>query len=156
MTSSTRFLRLAAALPIALLGLPQVSSTVSPVRNLVSSGSSATPAALFESESIQLTDASLAAAGEAWGNLADFDFADGQLAKRAVRQRRRDSTCKTFPGDAEWPSEAQWELFDLLIDGALHKPAPLASVCYQSSQWGAYDVGRCADISGNWSISNLQ
>lgn len=84
-------------------------------------------------------------------NVSLFDFADGAstTSKRAAA-----TGCKTFPGDASWPSDLIWDVFDLLTGGALIKTVPLASPCYDN--WGNYDAVECAYLLDQWTNSSLQ
>lgn len=49
--------------------------------------------------------------------------------------------CKTFPGDANWPSDTEWSHLNSSVDGALLRPLPPAAVCYLNSP--AFDSERC-------------
>ncbi|RYC61326.1 hypothetical protein CHU98_g4903 [Xylaria longipes] len=48
--------------------------------------------------------------------------------------------CKTFPGDANWPSESEWARLNASIDGVLLNPKPAASPCYPGPD---HDEDRC-------------
>lgn len=54
-----------------------------------------------------------------------------------------------FPGDPMWPSDIVWDVFDLLLGGALIKTKPLASPCY--TDFGDYDAEQCEWLTANWS-----
>lgn len=103
-------------------------------------------------QNIQLTDAIISnLTNLALTSISLFDFADGQAtSKRAVTA----DECKTFPGDASWPLDIIWDVFDLLAGGALIKNVPLASPCYDS--WGDYDAETCAHITEQWTNSSFQ
>jgi len=114
-------------------------------------GSSRAPAELFESESIQLTEESLARASISLGqDLSIFGFPGDGASKRA------EPKCKAFPGDPEWASGQVWGLLSSLVGGSLHRPAPLAAACYKSSEWNVFSESQCLDVAGNWSLSTLQ
>lgn len=102
-------------------------------------------------ENLQLTDAVISnLTNLAVTNISLFGFADESApSKRAVA-----GECKTFPGDASWPDDVVWNVFDLLAGGALIETVPLASPCYDS--WGNYDAETCAYITDQWSNSSLQ
>lgn len=103
-------------------------------------------------EALQLTDDVLAnLTFLSLSNVSLFDFANGD----SITSKRGAATgCKTFPGDAGWPSDVIWDVFDLLTGGALIKTVPLASPCYDS--WGNYDAVECAYLSEQWTNSSLQ
>jgi hypothetical protein len=61
--------------------------------------------------------------------------------------------CKTMPGDADWPSAADWESFNTTLGGVLLKPRPLASVCYYGE---TYDARTCEQLKRNWVDKALQ
>ena len=63
--------------------------------------------------------------------------------------------CKTFPGDANWPSQESWNLFNKLSDGALIPTIPLAAPCYDT-QWGARDTRRCEEVTGRYGTAWIQ
>jgi hypothetical protein len=141
-----------------MVGLTRVVLTnsieASPAAEVVSASSSKAPAKLFESETIQLTDAGLEGLAKSIHGIEMFDFADGKLSKRHAAEEK--NKCKIYPGDAEWLSQDAWKLLDFLIDSALLKPTPIAAVCYSSPQWGVYDAGACANITRHWNESYLQ
>ncbi|KAJ5111065.1 hypothetical protein N7532_001600 [Penicillium argentinense] len=112
----------------------------------VSTGSTS-GAAFFESETLQLTEASLSQLSE--NQSAWFDFAknDSDLHTRSF------GGCKVFPGDWLWPSEWVWRLFDELLGGALIKTVPLAASCYSS--WPEYDANECETLTSEWTNSNI-
>lgn len=125
------------------------TSTLAPAAEIVPFGASGTTQ-LFASETIQLTDAVIA-------NLTALDLSDISLfdfpAVNSATTRKRSSNattiCKTYPGDALWPSTELWEEFDILLGGALIKTVPLASPCYHD--YGNYDEARCDWLTANWS-----
>ncbi|KAL4806377.1 FAD binding domain protein [Aspergillus unguis] len=127
------------------VSIPAAAATVSP------SGSS-----LFPSEKIQLTEDALA---DATSRIADssvaelFSFHNASAGADANRSRSLRHACKVMPGDEDWPSDLAWEVFDLLVGGALIKPAPLAAVCYPD--WEEYDADKCASITTDWITSDL-
>ncbi|KAH7388921.1 FAD binding domain-containing protein [Cadophora sp. MPI-SDFR-AT-0126] len=43
------------------------------------------------------------------------------------------SPCKAFPGTSTWPIESEWDKLNGSLSGALLKPAPPASVCYDGT-----------------------
>ena len=64
-------------------------------------------------------------------------------------QSNETQACRCFPGDACWPSTADWHAFNQTVGGKLIKNIPLASVCHQS-EYGSYDAKKCDDLKSNW------
>ncbi|KUJ17541.1 FAD-binding domain-containing protein [Mollisia scopiformis] len=62
------------------------------------------------------------------------------------------TTCKVFPGDALWPSDAQWALLNSTTDGALIKTIPLASPCYPGP---LSNTDQCSYLTANWANSSI-
>ncbi|KAF2876295.1 hypothetical protein BDV95DRAFT_625581 [Massariosphaeria phaeospora] len=100
-------------------------------------------APLLDVETVQLTDAVVAriASDDATAEYADlFAFeSDASVAKRDL------PSCKTYPGDALWPVELVWDIFDFLLGGQLIKTVPIAAPCYDS-KWGSKDDARCSAL----------
>jgi hypothetical protein len=61
--------------------------------------------------------------------------------------------CRTIPGDEDWPTEADWSVFNDTLGGVLLKPKPLASICYSRPN---YNAQRCSQLKQTWSDMNLQ
>ncbi|KAF2179737.1 FAD-binding domain-containing protein [Zopfia rhizophila CBS 207.26] len=102
-------------------------------------------AELFDYETTQLTDEVLQQLAESnstaeYANLVSFD--NGSEDSDALA--RRSGSCKSFPGDASWPKEMVWNIFDFLTGGALIPTIPIAAPCYKN--WNNYDAGKCASI----------
>lgn len=117
---------------------------------------------LFAEETVQLTDTVVAGLvdDEFVAEYADlFAFADttvSSLPGRTRRRLRRSLRCKTTPADLLWPSKSTWGVFDLLLGGALEKVTPIASVCYESSEYNNYDAAKCAKITNEWNVPSTQ
>jgi hypothetical protein len=60
------------------------------------------------------------------------------------------SSCKTYPGDAAWPSSVQWASLNSTINGRLISTIPIASVCH-NGPLGSYDADACATVQDGWS-----
>lgn len=58
------------------------------------------------------------------------------------------SHCKTYPGDAGWPSLADWRTLNRTVGGNLFAYVPLGSVC--SSTSSQYDAAGCASVRSKW------
>ncbi|KAF2738109.1 FAD/FMN-containing isoamyl alcohol oxidase-like protein MreA [Polyplosphaeria fusca] len=80
----------------------------------------------FPFESIQLAQSDV-------GNNSDIRF--GTLPVDIAAK------CKSFPGDAQWPSAARWEAFNSSLNGALIKGIPPAASCYSGPY---YNAERCS------------
>jgi hypothetical protein len=115
-----------------------------------------TPAniALFDVETVQLTDNVIAAMQEN-PELAEyaslFEFGDNSNSTLSARthRARRSRRCKTMPGDLLYPSKPVWDIFDRLLGGALEKIVPIGSPCYKNSKYNNYDAAKCADLVEN-------
>ena len=57
--------------------------------------------------------------------------------------------CRALPGDAAWPSQAQWNAFKTSVGGNLISTVPLASVCHNTGS-SKYDAKKCAALKENW------
>ncbi|TID00391.1 FAD-linked oxidoreductase patO [Colletotrichum higginsianum] len=108
------------------------------------------PEADIPEQAVQLTDAVLANLTQLeLDNISLFAFADGQAA--AEKRAEPNNKCKTFPGDALYPNELVWKVFDLLTGGALIKTVPLGAACYAGEH---YDAEKCQYLLDNWSNSD--
>ena len=139
-----------------------VTGSIAPAATLVSSISSA-GVPLFDAETVQLTDEVITNIVN--GNdqqLADyahlFAFENSSAITPAARSRRarRAAKCKTYPGDLLWPSKFIWELFDVVLGGALAPIVPIASPCHKNSIYNNYDAAKCANITAVWGIESMQ
>ncbi|KLU91525.1 FAD binding domain-containing protein [Magnaporthiopsis poae ATCC 64411] len=52
--------------------------------------------------------------------------------------------CRSFPGDVDWPSDAEWAALDSVLEGRLLKPTPLGAACDPSHP--AYSAARCQTL----------
>jgi len=102
---------------------------------------------LFQYESIPLHPSDLAALGTSNAS-SPFHF-----YKPGTPSPFTNSTCKVFPGDDYWPDESKWALLDRLTGGALIKTVPLAAPCYAGPD---YDAERCAVVTSQWFVSDIQ
>lgn len=85
-----------------------------------------------------------------------FDYEKIQLREDNNSFKRadllpKDNACKNFPGDANWPSEESWSQLNETTNGALLKPIPVASVCYNSTAYNDFAVSACNAVSASWS-----
>jgi hypothetical protein len=107
----------------------------------------------FTSEALQLTDSVLANLTALNLTAVDlFTFSTNDTTDDTNDVSKRSTTqCKVFPSDLFWPIDLIWDIFDLLLGGALIKTTPLAAPCYKT--FGGENVANaaeCAYISANW------
>ncbi|RYP14120.1 hypothetical protein DL767_010428 [Monosporascus sp. MG133] len=124
-------------------GTPIDPRQIRPAAISMSSDLSVSGAPWFDYETVQLTDEVLRSIGqsEPVANYAHlFAFDSGPTLPSGA--------CRTFPGDAEWPSALEWDAFNALLGGALIPTVPLAAPCY--GNWGVYDSARCAAVARNF------
>ncbi|KAF7943929.1 uncharacterized protein EAE97_005999 [Botrytis byssoidea] len=101
--------------------------------------------ALFDFETIQLKTSDLAQLNASMQALFTFGNASSVDASNIASSR---SACKVFPGDADWPADDVWDIFNDLLGGAPIKTIPIASSCY--NDWN-YNADKCAFFTDNWS-----
>lgn len=58
--------------------------------------------------------------------------------------------CKVFPGDAQWPSDEDWEALDSATTSPLLKPLPQAHICYSNGTGIAVDNATCQAVTDSW------
>ncbi|KAJ5336750.1 FAD linked oxidase N-terminal [Penicillium brevicompactum] len=109
------------------------------------SSKSSAGAPLFDFETIQLTDQVIGKLGQNQSRLFGF----GNNTTNPIPS----GSCKVFPGDQQWPSHPSWSTLNNLLDGALIKTVPLAASCYSS--WSQYDSEKCANLTAQWTDSNI-
>ncbi|RYO76372.1 hypothetical protein DL762_007065 [Monosporascus cannonballus] len=61
-----------------------------------------------------------------------------------------DQRCKNIPGDANWPTRAEWAAFNETIGGRLIATVPLASVCHSEGAFAQYNETVCAALQEEW------
>jgi hypothetical protein len=150
-----------AAIGIGALGTPvdirdvvAAKASIAPAATTVPTDSPA-GAALFPAEAVQLTDEALRLANDQTDEVdvvALFGFENSTAA--TAKNARRSGACKAFPGDWNYPKKLVWNVFDLLLGGALIKTTPIAAPCYKSS--GVYDEAKCAGITKEFTTAELQ
>ena len=69
-----------------------------------------------------------------------------------LASRAKEKTCKTFPGDADWPSEREWDHFNTTVGGRLIKTVPLGSPCHDPN----YDAELCEELKSEWLFPPVQ
>lgn len=131
-----------------------VTSSLSVAATQVAASVSAAPT-LFTGETLQLTDSVLANVisninNDTISSLFTFD----SNSTNSTVSKRDAHRCKLMPGDIFWPVNLIWEIFDILLGGALIKATPLAASCYTA--WPEYNADTCATVTANWLLSQLQ
>ncbi|KAF1950216.1 hypothetical protein CC80DRAFT_528968 [Byssothecium circinans] len=112
-------------------------------------------APLQEAEVKQLTDdvVDRIVSDEATAEYASyFAFEDSPVSNATTR--RTAQSCKTFPGDWNWPINIVWDIFDHLLGKALIPTKPVGAPCYDS-KWGKKDTAKCTDIVKNSTNANF-
>ncbi|KAK3361893.1 hypothetical protein B0T24DRAFT_690417 [Lasiosphaeria ovina] len=84
---------------------------------------------LFPFETVQLGQADI-------GNYSALNFGD----LHAAQPNNDTPSCRAWPGSQDWPSDAEWKQLNITLGGALLRPVPVGSVCYQGE---AYNAGTC-------------
>ncbi|KAI3395178.1 hypothetical protein diail_1672 [Diaporthe ilicicola] len=112
---------------------------------------SAAGVGLFSYEAVQLTESGLLKLNDQ-ETLAKYAplFAFGNGSTNPQEPSERAEGCKTYPGDALWPSAELWGVFDNLLGGAISPIVPIASPCYMDSAYHNYDSLRCVSITEGW------
>lgn len=70
-------------------------------------------------------------------------FASGLAANR--------THCRCFPGDACWPTSAEWSSLNSTVGGRLIATIPIAAICHQSNL-AHYDASACQALRDVWPI----
>lgn len=86
-------------------------------------------------------------------NYEKIQLSDDRLGKESATFFPRGSECKIFPGDTDWPSDETWSTLNDTLNGALLKPAPMASVCYNNTAYNNFANSACEVISANWATN---
>ncbi|KAH9214775.1 hypothetical protein DL95DRAFT_461839 [Leptodontidium sp. 2 PMI_412] len=95
----------------------------------------------FPYESIQLTSQEIT-------TFPSIAFAN----ETRVISKRNLSPCKAFPGAPDWPLDSEWNTLNQSLSGALLKPAPAASVCYNGT---LKDTAACTFLLRNASSTRF-
>ncbi|KAK4209641.1 6-hydroxy-D-nicotine oxidase [Rhypophila decipiens] len=103
---------------------------------------------LFPYERNHLTHTSLRDLIKSSGVSTKTKFFNFDKEKGSTKERLKSGSCKVFPGDAAWPSQAVWGDFSKLLGGALIETIPIAAPCYENL--GIFDREKCAAIRENW------
>jgi hypothetical protein len=84
----------------------------------------------FPFESVELTQAETQ-------HFRDIRFGNREAAPKWTSTVPQ---CRAWPGSEDWPREAEWKQLNTSLEGALLKPLPPASACYQGDN---YNVTTC-------------
>lgn len=69
----------------------------------------------------------------------------------ALTDASENPTCKCFPGDACWPTGAEWASFNKTVGGKLIKTIPSARVCHNTfGEEKTYNEAACAEVTDEW------
>jgi hypothetical protein len=142
------------------VGLAQSSlASIVPAAEVVSD---ATPAnvPLFDLETYQLTDNVVTELHNRlelseYASLFEFEDSSNSTVSARARRVRKALRCKTMPGDALYPNETAWGVFDGLLGGALEKIVPIGSPCYRNSKYNNYDAEKCAALVRNYNKEEI-
>jgi hypothetical protein len=85
----------------------------------------------FDFEADQLTDDDV------------VDFSAVAFGTSSQQSSRAALECLTFPGNADWPTDEEWNQLNTTLGGALLKPTPPGAVCYKGAQ---YDAAKCRSL----------
>ncbi len=69
-------------------------------------------------------------------------------APAASGEPSSNSSCKTVPADAGWPSADTWQTLNATTGGRLLRPSAPGAVCHPSSP--AYSAERCPAVQALW------
>ncbi|KAF2832355.1 FAD-binding domain-containing protein [Ophiobolus disseminans] len=59
--------------------------------------------------------------------------------------------CKTFPGDKNWPSTADWNNFNKTVGGRLVATVPLGTPCHGAT----FDSATCENLKSEWQYEKI-
>jgi FAD/FMN-containing dehydrogenase len=129
------------------------AAAVGPAATTVPSTETDANVELFKAETVQLTEEVVAELSTSENDtIREYAhlFAFEGTGEPSSSRIRRAGTCKAAPGTPSWPLKIVWDIFDLLLGGALSPIVPAASPCYQNSVYNNYDAAKCAAVNSNW------
>lgn len=62
------------------------------------------------------------------------------------------STCKTLPGDLDWPKQEEWSELNKTVGGRLIATVPVASACHNPT----FNSDICDELKIDWLTANPQ
>jgi hypothetical protein len=140
--------------------VPSFTASVSPAAETVASDATPANVALFDTETVQLTDNVISDLQNnpnvsEYASLFEFEDSSNSTVSARARRMRKSLRCKTMPGDILYPNKLVWGVFDLLLGGALEKIIPIGSPCYKNSAYNNYDAAKCAFLVANYNKEEL-
>jgi hypothetical protein len=147
----TKPFTLLSACAVIATAAPSFTASIALAAEKVASDASRANVALFDMETVQLTDNVVSALqnnpdlGE-FASLFEFEDSANSTVNARARRVRRAQRCKTMPGDVSYPNQTTWGVFDGLLGGALEKIIPIGSPCYKQSEYNNYDAEKCAAL----------
>jgi hypothetical protein len=115
-------------------------------------------ASLHDAEKLQLTDVAVRriASDKTTGAYAKyFAFPVSPIGDRNLARQGANVSCRSFPGDHDWPEDDIWDTFNALLGGALISTVPVGAPCYDS-KWGTKDATKCANVINNYTNALFQ
>ncbi|KAF0636494.1 hypothetical protein FPSE5266_02824 [Fusarium pseudograminearum] len=73
------------------------------------------------------------------------------LALAAGASAAAKESCKCFPGDSCWPSDAEWSRLNSTVGGRLVATVPLGSPCHDPT----YNAEECKNLQSEWHYSSV-
>lgn len=77
------------------------------------------------------------------------------LLSLVARASSSNNSCRSIPGDTNWPTDAEWAQLNKSIDGQLIATVPLASICH-TSPYNDFDETACASLQADWDVAETQ
>jgi len=69
--------------------------------------------------------------------------------------KRDNATCKCYPGDECWPTDARWKALNQAVQGRLSSFVPAGAVCYPSyNNVSTSSATKCDAVKANWTNPN--
>jgi hypothetical protein len=137
--------------PIFVFGQSSTLPSIEPAATSVPAVSVA-GAPLQQPETLQLTDGvveRLFAENRTADFAKYFAFENSTGTTQIQTTSINEAACRTFPGDPTWPKDLVWDIFNLLLGGALIPTVPIAASCYDT-QWGKKDATECTNVANNF------
>ncbi|KAL5113544.1 hypothetical protein ACEQ8H_008583 [Pleosporales sp. CAS-2024a] len=76
----------------------------------------------------------------------------GAISVIALASPAKSSHCKTFPGDAAWPLQPEWDAFNQTVGGRLIATVPLGTPCHGD----AFNKATCETLQSQWQTEQIQ
>lgn len=72
-------------------------------------------------------------------------------AKTIFPRITSNATCRTLPGDADWPSSSEWSSLNTTIEGRLIASVPLGAYCHDLP-FNIYNESMCAEVKADYAF----